>query len=100
MFNIPGDANSITVTFNGDNTTPWIVTMLAWKSSPSDVYAESTMVLNGSGDGSFTLYSANSWNSLVMVITNVSQTLNDKGYSYGASYTNAPSIAVSVSVRR
>lgn len=96
LFNIPGDANSITVTFNGDNTTPWIVTMMPWKSSPSDVYAESTMVLNGSGDGTFTLYSANSWNSLVMVITNVSQTLNDKGYSYGASYTNAPNVAVNV----
>ncbi len=96
LFNIPGDANSFTVTFNGDNTTPWAVTMLAWKNSPSDLYAESTMVLNGVGDGTLTLYSANSWNSLAMVITNVSQTLNDKGYSYGASYTNAPSIAVSV----
>ncbi|MBK7091964.1 MAG: hypothetical protein IPH59_09645 [bacterium] len=96
LFNIPGDANSITVTFNGDNTTPWIVTMMPWKSSPSDIYAESTMVLNGSGDGTFTLYSANSWSSLVMVITNVSQTLNDKGYSYGATYTNAPTVAVNV----
>ncbi len=96
LFNIPGDAVSMTVNFNGDNTTPWAVTMLAWKSSPSDLYAESPMVLDGSGDGTFTLYNANSWNSLAMVITNVSQTLNDRSYSYGASYTNVPSIAVNV----
>ncbi|MGB5105528.1 MAG: MXAN_6640 family putative metalloprotease [Candidatus Zixiibacteriota bacterium] len=96
QFNIPGDAQSITVDFNGDNTTPWVVSMMAWKSSPSDVYAESTMTLNGSGDGSYTLYSANSWNSLVMVITNVSQSLSDRTYAYGASYTNAPNVAVGV----
>ena len=96
IFNIPADANSMTITFNGDNTTPWIVTMLAWKSSPSDVYAESTMTLNASWDGTYTLFGANSWNSLVMVITNISQTLNDKSYSYAASYTNAPNVAVNV----
>ena len=96
QFNIPVDAQTFTVDFNGDNSTPWIVTMMAWKSSPTDVYAESTMTLNASGDGSYTLYSANTWNSLIMVITNVSQTLSDRAYTYGASYTNAPAIAVSV----
>ncbi len=31
-----------------------------------------------------------------MVITNVSTTLNDRPYLYGASYTNTPNVAVSV----
>lgn len=96
VFNIPVGAQSMTVTFNGDNSTPWIVSMMAWKSSPSDVYSESTMVLDGSGDGTYTLNNAMNWNSLVMVISNVSQTLNDRTYTYGASYSTAPAVSVSV----
>lgn len=96
VFNVPSGASTLTVDFNGDNTTPWIVTMMPWKSAPSDVYAETLMTLNGVGDGTFTLNNASNWNSLVMVITNVSQTLSDRSYTYGASYSSLPNYAVSV----
>ncbi len=95
-FNIPANASTFTVEFNGDNATPWIVNLLAWKTTPTNIYAEYQMTLNVSGDGSFELSNANSWNSLIMVITNVSQSVNDRSYSYGASFTTAPNVAVQV----
>lgn len=95
-FNIPVDASSFVVDFNGDNTVPWIVNFLAYDSLPVTQYTEFAMTLDGSGDGSFTLNSANTYKALIMVIINASQSLNDRSYSYGATYTTLPLFSVAV----
>lgn len=95
-FNIPAGAATFTVDFNGDNSVPWIVNLLAWKMAPTNTYVENQMSLNVTGDGSFTLPNAGNYDALIMVITNVSQSINDRSYTYGASYTTAPNYAVNV----
>jgi hypothetical protein len=97
VFTLPSGPGQFTITFNGDNSTPWIAKVLARKSSPSNIYAEYQMTLDGSGDGTYTLTDPQNWNSAVLVICNVSQSLNDRTYTYGASFESAPEYAVSVS---
>jgi hypothetical protein len=95
-FNLPSGTGQFTVTFNGDNSTPWIVKFLAWKASAVDVYQEVQMTLNASGDGSYTLTNPQDFTNGVLVICNVSQSLNDRTYTYGASFSTAPQYAVAV----
>lgn len=95
VFNVPGGAQSLTVEFNGDNSTPWIVRLLARYTSGVQ-YDEFQMSLDGLGDGSFTLDPATPYSSLIMVICNVSQSLNDRQYLYNASYQTIPAAAVQV----
>jgi hypothetical protein len=87
VFNLPAGNGEFTVNFNGDNSTPWIVKFLAWKAGVNDTYQETQMSLNGSGDGSYTLTNPQDFTNAVLVICNVSQSLNDRSYIYGASFT-------------
>jgi hypothetical protein len=96
IFNLPGGAGQFTITFNGDNSTPWVVTILGWKAGTNDQYIQYPMTLDGSGDGSFTMTNPTDFTSAVMVVSNVSQTLNDRSYTYGASFVAGPQIAVLV----
>ncbi len=97
IFTLPGGTGNFTVDFNGDNSTPWIVNILGWKSSGgTNIYQEFQMTLNGSGDGSYTVVNPQDYTYIVMVISNTSQSLNDRGYVYGASFVSAPQYAVVV----
>lgn len=97
IFNLPGGPGQLTVNFNGDNSTPWIVKVLSRNSSPTNSYSEAQMTLDGNGDGTYLLTDPENWNSAVLVICNVSQSLNDRTYMYGASFDAAPQYAVKVS---
>ena len=86
-FNLPSGSGQFIVTFNGNNSTPWIVKFLAWKAGAVDVYQESQLSLDANGDGSYTLTDPEDFTNAVLVICNVSQSLNDRTYTYGASFT-------------
>ncbi|MCX6831230.1 MAG: DUF6055 domain-containing protein [candidate division Zixibacteria bacterium] len=96
VFNLPSGSGEFTVTFNGDNSTPWIAKFLAWKAGVNDLYQETQLSLDANGDGSYTLTNPQDFTNAVLVICNVSQSLNDRSYSYGASFVAAPQYAVSV----
>jgi hypothetical protein len=96
VFNIPSDAFSFTVDFDGEDGVSWIVTMLARNTSTND-YTEYQMPLDGSGAGEFTLSPVGDKDELAMVIANVSQTLDNRNYSYGADYVSSPAYAIDVS---
>lgn len=97
VFLLPTGQGQFTVDFNGDNSVTWIVKFLAWKYGAEDTYEEHQLSLNASGDGSFTLTNPQDFNRGVLVICNLSQSLNDRSYTYGASFTPAPDYAVGVS---
>ena len=86
VFNLSSGSGDFTVTFNGDNSTPWIVQFLAWKAGVSDIYQETQLSLDVNGDGSYMLTNPQDFTNVVLVICNVSQSLNDRSYSYGASF--------------
>ena len=96
VFNLPGGSGDLELDFNGDNSTPWIVKVLAWKTAPSIVYQEYHMTLDGNGDGAFHLSNPEDWKYVTMVICNVSQSLNDRTYTYGASFASGPLYSVDV----
>jgi hypothetical protein len=97
VFNLPSGTGQFTVTYNGDNSTPWIVKFLAWKASVIDIYQETQLTLDGNGDGSYMLTNPQDFTNAVLVICNVSQSLSNRSYTYGASFVTAPQYAVSVS---
>jgi hypothetical protein len=86
VFDLPSGTGEFTVTFNGDNSTPWIVQFLAWKAGVTDIYQETQLSLDANGDGSYTLTNPQDFTNAVLVICNVSQSLLDRSYIYGASF--------------
>lgn len=91
VFNLPSGAGEFAVTFNGDNSTPWIVKFLAWKAGVNDIYQVTQLSLNANGDGSYALTNPQDFTNGVLVICNVSQSLNDRSYSYGAGFSTQQS---------
>ncbi len=95
VFNIPPDAYSFTVDFDGEDGVEWIVQLLARKVATNQ-YTEYQMSLNSSQAGQFTLLPISGNNELTMVIVNVSQGFDNRSYSYGASYVSSPAYAIDV----
>lgn len=95
-FNLPSGPGEFVVDFDGDNATPWRVKLLTYVYSGGDVFGEHEMVLDGNGDGSFTLADPENWSRVIMIVVNVSQTLNDRTYVYGASFTPFTGYAIDV----
>ncbi len=87
VFSLPSGDGEFTVTFNGDNSTPWIVHFLAWKAGANDVYQETELSLDANGDGSYTLTNPQDFTNAVLVICNVSQSLSNRSYIYDANFT-------------
>jgi len=86
VFNLPSGTGEFTVTFNGDNSTLWMAQFLAWKAGVNDIFQETQLSLDANGDGSYTLANPQDFTNAVLVICNVSQSLNDRSYSYGATF--------------
>ncbi|MCK4857755.1 MAG: dockerin type I repeat-containing protein [candidate division Zixibacteria bacterium] len=85
-FNLPSGPGTFTVEFDGDNSTPWRVKLLTMVYSGGYQFGEHEMTLDGNGDGSFAMIDLQNWSRLIMIVCNVSQTLNDRSYTYGASF--------------
>ncbi len=87
IFTLPGGTGDFTVTYNGDNSTVWIVKFLAWRAGTNDYYEEAELSLDGNKDGSYTLTNPQDFTNAVLVICNVSTSLNNRTYTYGATFT-------------
>ncbi len=98
VFVLPSGPGSFTVDFNGDNSTPWRVILLTSVYSGGYHYGEREIPLDASGDGSYTINDPENWTKVIMVVVNESMTLNDRNYTYGATFN--PYSGYSVDVRQ
>lgn len=85
-FYLPSGPGTFTINYNGDDTTPWRVKILKYTSTPTDTYAEDEMTLDGNGDGTYVVNDPENWTQVIMIPVNISQTLNDRNYVYGATW--------------
>jgi hypothetical protein len=83
-FYLPSGEGTFTINFNGDNSTPWRVKVLKYDMSPSDVYYEDELAVDGLGDGTYVVNDPENWDQVILIPVNVSQTLNDRNYVYDA----------------
>jgi hypothetical protein len=96
VFVLPSGEGSFTVDFNGDNSTPWRVVLLTSRYSGGYVYGEQEIPLDANGDGSYTINDPENWSRVIMVVVNESMTLDDRNYTYGATFTPYSGYAVDV----
>lgn len=85
-FYLPAGEGTFTIFYNGDDSTPWRVKILKYDNSVGDSYYEDEMTVDGNGDGSYVVNDPEDWTQIIMIPVNVSQTLNDRNYTYGAQW--------------
>ncbi|MFH2056001.1 MAG: dockerin type I repeat-containing protein, partial [bacterium] len=83
-FYLPSGEGTFTIAFNGDNSNPWRVRILKYTDSPTDTYFEDELTVDGNGDGNYVVNDPEDWEQVIMIPVNVSQTLNDRNYTYSA----------------